>query len=207
MKTIAIIPARGGSKGIPKKNLYPICGKPLIQYCIESLQQSSVDDFFVSTDCKEIAEFSLKIGSKVIDRPAEISQDNSPTIDCINHAIDNLKLNQNDIILTIQATNPLISSKDIDTTIFKMRSGIYNTVAAYDSLTTNYGDQFRGEIMLDQFNNIVVASCTRSTDFPTVSSFQAVNAGQQDGVVFKVQNDFSSLLFSSYYGGTEMSGF
>ena len=86
---------------------------------------------------------------------------------------------------------------------YKVTSGNYNTVAAYDSLTTNYGDQFRGEIMLDQFNNIVVASCTRSTDFPTVSSFQAVNAGQQDGVVFKVQNDFSSLLFSSYYGGTE----
>lgn len=86
---------------------------------------------------------------------------------------------------------------------YKVTSGVYNTVLAYDSLTTNYGDQFRGEIMLDELNNIVIASCTRSGDFPTMNPFQAANAGQQDGVVFKLQNDFSGLIFSSYYGGTE----
>ena len=86
---------------------------------------------------------------------------------------------------------------------YKVTSGIYNNVAAYDSLTTNYGDQFRGEIMLDQFNNILVASCTRSVDFPTLNAFQSNNAGQQDGVVFKLQADFSNLLFSSYYGGSQ----
>ena len=128
MKTIAIVPARCGSKGISKKNLYPICGKPLIQYCLQSLQQSSVDDFFVSTDCKEIAEISLKVGSKVIDRPSKISQDYSPTIECINHAIKYLKLNPNDIVLTIQATNPLIISEDIDSVIIKMKSKEYVSV-------------------------------------------------------------------------------
>ena len=85
---------------------------------------------------------------------------------------------------------------------YKVTSGTYNSVAAYDSLTFNYGDQFRGEIMLDSVNNILIASCTRSTDFPTVSPFQATNAGMQDGVIFKLNSDLSSLQFSSYYGGT-----
>ena len=84
----------------------------------------------------------------------------------------------------------------------KITSGIYNSVAAYDSLTLNYGDQFRGEIMLDSIGNCLVASCTRSTDFPVLNAFQPTNAGMQDGVVFKLTSDLSSLLWSSYYGGT-----
>ncbi|RFC53670.1 DUF7948 domain-containing protein [Brumimicrobium aurantiacum] len=82
-------------------------------------------------------------------------------------------------------------------------AGNYNSAAAYDSLTMNYGDQFRGEIMLDSDNNILIGSCARSSDFPTTNAFQPNLAGQQDGVVFKVKNDFTSLLFSSYFGGTE----
>ena len=73
----------------------------------------------------------------------------------------------------------------------------------YDSLTSNYGDQFRGEIMLDSLNNILIASSTHSNDFPTSNSFQANYGGQQDGVVFKLAADFNSILWSTYYGGTE----
>jgi len=82
-------------------------------------------------------------------------------------------------------------------------AGNYNSASAYDSLTMNYGDQFRGEIMLDSVNNIIVGSSTRSANFPTQNAFQPTLSGQQDGVVFKVKNDFSSLLFSSFYGGTK----
>ena len=82
-------------------------------------------------------------------------------------------------------------------------SGIYNNVAAYDSLTSNYGDQFRGEIMLDSLGNCLVASCSWSTDFPTQSAFQNTNAGAQDGVVFKLSSDLSTLQWSSYYGGSQ----
>lgn len=85
---------------------------------------------------------------------------------------------------------------------FKVTSGNYGSVAAYDSLTKNYGDQFRGEIMIDSVGNCIVASCSRSTDFPTQSAFQPNNAGQQDGVVFKLTSNLSSLVWSSYYGGT-----
>ncbi|HLU87932.1 MAG TPA: T9SS type B sorting domain-containing protein [Taishania sp.] len=85
---------------------------------------------------------------------------------------------------------------------YKLTSGNYGSFAAYDSLTNNYGDQFRGEVMLDQFGNCIVASCTRSTNFPTKNAFQPNLAGGQDGVIFKLSSDLSSLLWSSYYGGT-----
>lgn len=86
---------------------------------------------------------------------------------------------------------------------YKVTSGTYNNVAAYDSLTFNYGDQFRGEIMLDSMNNIYITSSTRSADFPYVNGFQSTIGGQQDGVVFKLSEDFSTLLWSSYYGGSQ----
>ena len=82
------------------------------------------------------------------------------------------------------------------------RAGVlFNTATAYDSLVTNYGDQFRGEIMLDSANNILVASCSRSFNFPVQNAFQSSKFYGQDGVVFKLNNDFSSMIFSSFYGG------
>lgn len=85
---------------------------------------------------------------------------------------------------------------------FKTTSFDYSSAAHYDSLTTNYGDQFRGEIMLDSLNNIIVTSSTWSNDFPVESGFQMTNAGYQDAVVFKIEADFSGLIWSSYYGGS-----
>jgi len=85
---------------------------------------------------------------------------------------------------------------------YKISSGTYPNYAAYDSLTTNYGDQFRGEIMLDQNGNCLIASCSRSLDFPMQNAFQPTNAGNQDGVIFKLSPDLSSLVWSSYYGGS-----
>ncbi|MEY3236140.1 MAG: hypothetical protein RI883_241 [Bacteroidota bacterium] len=81
-------------------------------------------------------------------------------------------------------------------------NGIYGSFADYDSLTPNYGDQFRGEIMLDENGNCLIASCSRSLDFPVLNAFQPVNAGMQDGVIFKLSPNLNSLIWSSYYGGT-----
>ena len=71
----------------------------------------------------------------------------------------------------------------------------------YDSIIPNYGDTFRGEIMLDQNGDCLIASCTRSTDFPILNAFQNANAGKQDGVLFKLSADLSTLKWSSYFGG------
>ena len=79
----------------------------------------------------------------------------------------------------------------------------YNSVASYTGLNSNYGDQSRGEIMLDASNNILIASSTKSTDFPTQGAVQNTNSGGQDGVVFKLSSDFQNLMFSTYYGGSD----
>ncbi|MEY3100158.1 MAG: hypothetical protein RIS63_1057, partial [Bacteroidota bacterium] len=79
----------------------------------------------------------------------------------------------------------------------------YNSVVAYDSLTTNYGDQFRGEIYLDQNGSVLVASCTRSVNFPLQNAFQGVKGVGQDAVVFRLNPSFSALEFSSFYGGNK----
>ena len=82
--------------------------------------------------------------------------------------------------------------------------GINNNAAGNnDSLTTNYGDQFRGEIMLDSAFNVLVASSTQSNNFPTANSFQSTPLGGQDGVIFKLSADFSTLMWSTYFGGSD----
>jgi gliding motility-associated-like protein len=84
----------------------------------------------------------------------------------------------------------------------KVTSGDYSIYAHYDSLTPNYGDQFRGEIMLDPSGNCLIASCSRSLDFPVLNAFQTSNAGNLDGVLFKLSPNLSTLIWSSYFGGT-----
>jgi len=78
----------------------------------------------------------------------------------------------------------------------------YNSSLTDDSLMTNYGDNSRGEIMLDSVGNCIIASCTRSSNFPLLNAFQQNISGQQDGVLFMLNKDLSSLVWSSYFGGT-----
>ncbi|HLP12171.1 MAG TPA: hypothetical protein VK177_09590, partial [Flavobacteriales bacterium] len=85
---------------------------------------------------------------------------------------------------------------------YKVTSGTYSSVAAYDSLTSNYGDQFRGEIMTDAIGNIYIASTTRSSDFPTMNAFQPTKNGSSDAVVFKLDPTLTTLLFSTFLGGS-----
>lgn len=98
----------------------------------------------------------------------------------------------------------LIGGSGNDGVNYKVTSGSYSSVAAYDSLTTNYGDQFRGEIMIDEEDNIYVASTTRSIDFPVVNAFQPTKGAQSDAVVFKFNPTLTTLLFSTYLGGSGM---
>ena len=88
---IAIIPARGGSKGIPHKNIKNLGGKPLIAYTIEAaLRSEYLDHVFVSTEDSEIANISKNYGAQVIDRPPALAEDASKTVDVVLHAIEYL---------------------------------------------------------------------------------------------------------------------
>lgn len=121
MNILAIIPARGGSKGIHRKNVKLLAGKPLIFYSIESaLNSRYITKVIVSTEDKEIKDISMKYGSEVIDRPKELAIDNSSTINVIIHSLSYLEKNEKyipDIVIVLQPTSPLRMAEDIDNSI------------------------------------------------------------------------------------------
>lgn len=124
---LAIIPARGGSKGVPRKNIKILNGKPLIAYTIEEAKKSKyIDRIIISTDDEEIANVSKKFNAEIpFLRPKEFAEDNSPTVDSIIHTLNWLKENENyqpDYICVLQCTSPLRTSDDIDGTIEKLES-------------------------------------------------------------------------------------
>jgi len=136
-KILAIIPARGGSKGIPQKNIKPLFGKPLIAYTIKSaLQSKYLDRMIVSTEDKEITKISEKYGAKVIKRPKKLSTDKSKTIDAVLYCL-NILADKNyvpDIIVLLQPTSPLRTTKTIDLAI----KTFINNFDDYDSLFPLY---------------------------------------------------------------------
>ena len=111
MKVVSVIPARGGSKGIPLKNIVELGGKPLISHTIESSKQSNVDETWVSTDSSEIASVVSEYGVKVIERPEDISTDTSQSEEALLHAARDSEF---DVLVFIQPTSPLIKSEDIN---------------------------------------------------------------------------------------------
>ncbi len=122
-KILAIIPARGGSKGIPHKNIVDLLGKPLISYSIEAgLESKYIDYVMVSTDDEEIARVSKKYGAEVpYMRPAELAKDTSKTIDTVIHTIKTLNEagKSFDTLVLLQPTQPLRTVADIDASIEK----------------------------------------------------------------------------------------
>jgi len=121
LKNISIIPARGGSKGVPKKNIRIINGKPLIVHSIEqSIKSNLVDDTYVSTDSEEIASISRKAGAKIIYRPEHLANDTASSDDVILDAleqIDELENYQPNLVVFLQCTSPIRNTNDIDNAI------------------------------------------------------------------------------------------
>lgn len=122
MKVIAIIPARGGSKGIKDKNIILFCGKPLISYTIEQAKQSSlIDDVYVSSDSDQILNISEIAGAKSIKRPEEISGDFATSESALIHSIKQICNNEECIIVFLQATSPLRHVEDLNNAIKKFQ--------------------------------------------------------------------------------------
>jgi CMP-N,N'-diacetyllegionaminic acid synthase len=121
MTLLALIPARGGSKGIPRKNIKPFCGKPLLQWSIEvALASPSIDRVVVSTDDSEIAEVALAGGAEVpFLRPAELASDTSSGIAPVLHALEHLP-EVSDLLL-LQPTSPLRSVDDVEAIVALLR--------------------------------------------------------------------------------------
>jgi CMP-N-acetylneuraminic acid synthetase len=134
MKTIAIIPARGGSTRIPRKNLAQLAGKPLIAYTIQAaLAARHIDGVFISTNDAEIAAVARDYQAKVIWRPDELCTATSPTEPAIQHAVDQIEQNQGhrvEIVILLQATSPLRGTKRIDQAVDLLRQSGCDAVAS-----------------------------------------------------------------------------
>ena len=119
---IGIVPARAGSKGLPRKNIAPLCGKPLIAWSIEAgLRSQYIDLVIVSTDSNKIAGISAEYGASVpFIRPAELATDETPTIDVVIHALEylnNQRKQRFDYTVLLEPTSPLRDEADIDRAI------------------------------------------------------------------------------------------
>lgn len=125
MKTVALILARGGSKGIPKKNLILVNNKPLIYYSISACLKSKASEVWVSTDDPQIEETAKKYGANVLLRPAELSRDSSKCEEALRHFTENVSY---DVLAFVQNTSPLVTPEDINKGIDIVASGKNDSV-------------------------------------------------------------------------------
>jgi N-acylneuraminate cytidylyltransferase len=142
MKKIqCIIIARGGSKGLPGKNLLNVCGKPLLQWTIEqALDAKFISSIWVSSDSEQILDLSHKLGVKTIFRPDKFSNDISTSESAWLHAIDYINEKEKsdiDVILAPQCTSPIRESKDFDESITEFLSEDYDSLFSA-SLATDF---------------------------------------------------------------------
>ena len=113
---LSIIPARGGSKRLPRKNVLDLCGKPLITWTIEAgLRSKYLDEVVVSSDDREILGIANNMKVRSIERPPQLASDTSSTFDAVKHTIDNIE--SYDYIVLLQPTSPLRNGAHIDKAI------------------------------------------------------------------------------------------
>ena len=131
LKTIVIIPARGGSKGIPNKNIIEFCGKPLMAWSIEqAINSKFVHDVYVSSDSDDILDIAKQFGAKSVKRPDNLATDFCDSETALIHTIDNAVHNIEEVglIVFLQATSPLRFTSDIDNAISTFVSNKYDSL-------------------------------------------------------------------------------
>ncbi|MFA5300868.1 MAG: acylneuraminate cytidylyltransferase family protein [Lutibacter sp.] len=146
-KTIAIIPARGGSKRLLGKNTLLLGGIPLLAHSILYAQANAefIDEIYVSTDDKLIKEIALRYGAKVIDRPKSLSGDKEPTVTALKHVLESLNEAVENVIL-LQATNPLRPQNLLEEAFEKYQQGNYDSL-----FTVSENHQKLGKMINDKF--------------------------------------------------------
>lgn len=141
-RILGVVPARGGSKGVPRKNIRPLAGVPLIGHALRSAGQvAEMDLLVVSTDDAEIGGVAREYGIRVIDRPAELATDNSPTEAALLHALDVLEAEGQhfDVILVLEPTSPLRSARTILNAVATCVDGSAPSVLAVYETRENIG--------------------------------------------------------------------
>lgn len=165
-KVIAIIPARAGSKRLKGKNIYPLKGKPLIEYTIDAALKSrylSKNNLYVTTNYQEVKDLCKSKRVNIIDRPDALAQDHIWTQDVIDHAVDTIKnLHPEDIIVILQANSPQITSQMIDKCIQRVtKEGLWQVHTVDQDLIHNGAIQvMRNKVCLHKgkvnYNGVVL---------------------------------------------------
>ncbi len=142
MSIIAVIPARGGSKRLPRKNIYPVFDRPMIAWAIETCQRSThIDRVFVSTEDAEIASIAREYGAVVIDRPDTLASDEMPKMEVVRHADTWYQRQYNqvpDILVSVQANSPEINVSDIDMGIELLKEkNLYEVISVGKDMVQN----------------------------------------------------------------------
>jgi CMP-N,N'-diacetyllegionaminic acid synthase len=143
-KIIALIPARGGSKTLPRKNILPLNGKPLISYSIETaLESTLIDRIIVSTDDEEIKKVSIDYGAEVpFVRPSNISNDKTTDFPVFEHCIDTLE-DKIDIIVHLTPTSPVRKTEIVDAAIEKFIAELDNGATSLRSVSFPRDNPFK----------------------------------------------------------------
>lgn len=150
MKYVTVIPARGGSKRLPGKNIFPLGGKPLLAHSILYSRQVLPDtEVYVSTDSEEIAHVACEYGAEVIERPDELSDDLCSTDLVMQHAATELLLKgkEFDYMILLQATNPLRPAGMMDEAIRVIETGQYDSLFAVSPLVRKLGRLIDGKFI------------------------------------------------------------
>lgn len=157
MKTLGIIPARGSSKGIPKKNIRILSGKPLIAYTIEIFKACQrIDNFIVSTESNEIAEVAREYDAEVLKRPVDLARDESSMADVVRHVATELP--DYDLYVTLYPTVPLRVHQDVDNAVNRLINSCYESLVSITPVTIHpYGGfSINGDDLITNIENIDV---------------------------------------------------
>ena len=143
MNILAIVPARGGSKGIPQKNIYPLCNRPLIYYTIKAIQKSKlITRAILSSDSEAILDIAKNYGLEApFVRPAELARDETPALSVIKHAVEWLEESENyraDYIILLQPTSPLRTAIHIDEALSKLIGSDADSVVSVVEVPHNF---------------------------------------------------------------------
>ncbi len=157
-KTIAIIPARGGSKRLPNKNVTLLGGVPLLVHSINYAKANKINKIIVTTDDTDIKKIAIKNGVEVVDRPKEISGDNATTVSALKHVLENVKEVFENVIL-LQPTNPLRPKNLLKDALKKYEDGNYDSL-----MTVSRNHQKFGKIIDNKFEPFNYKIGQRSQD-------------------------------------------
>ncbi|MGJ8551121.1 cytidylyltransferase domain-containing protein [Winogradskyella wichelsiae] len=201
LKTIAIIPARGGSKRLPFKNTLPLGGLPLIAHSIKyALAQQDIDDVYVSTDDEKIKKIALDYGALVIDRPKVLSGDLEPTISTLQHVLQQLNDDKIEAIVLLQPTNPLRPQ-----TLFKDVFAQFKSKNCASVFTVSRNHNKLGKIVNNTFVPFNYTPGQRSQDLEPlyyengllyITTTKAIREGYvmtEDALPFMVEHPFSKI--------------